>query len=100
LRHGAAAGWRLLAGAFDGGAGGRAVMPRTKDALIILGAVTGNDGAVRAGTPERRSILKWRRMIFDGRTCAGLSQSQLAALVGSKQSVIARLEDADYEANR
>jgi transcriptional regulator with XRE-family HTH domain len=36
-------------------------------------------------------------MIYDARTKAGLSQRQLAELVGSKQSVIARLEDADYE---
>ena len=36
-------------------------------------------------------------MIYDARTKAGLSQSELAALIGSKQPVIARLEDADYE---
>ncbi len=36
-------------------------------------------------------------MINDARTKAGLSQGQLAALIGSKQPVIARLEDADYE---
>lgn len=36
-------------------------------------------------------------MIYDARTKAGLSQSQLAVLIGSKQPVIARLEDADYE---
>jgi ribosome-binding protein aMBF1 (putative translation factor) len=35
--------------------------------------------------------------IYDARTKAGLSQSELAALIGSKQPVIARLEDADYE---
>jgi len=36
-------------------------------------------------------------MIHDSRTKAGLSQRQLADLIGSKQPVIARLEDADYE---
>ena len=36
-------------------------------------------------------------MIYDARTKAGLSQSELAALIASKQPVIARLEDADYE---
>jgi len=36
-------------------------------------------------------------MIYDARTKAGLSQRALADLIGSKQSVIARLEDADYE---
>lgn len=34
--------------------------------------------------------------IYKLRTGAGLSQKQLAALVGTTQSVISRLEDADY----
>jgi predicted transcriptional regulator len=36
-------------------------------------------------------------MIYEARTSAGLSQKQLAELIGSKQPVIARLEDAEYE---
>jgi transcriptional regulator with XRE-family HTH domain len=37
------------------------------------------------------------RMIFELRTDAGLTQRQLADLVGTTQSAISRLEDADYE---
>ena len=37
------------------------------------------------------------RKIYDLRTHAGLTQSQLAKLVGTSASVISRLEDADYE---
>ena len=37
------------------------------------------------------------RMLYDLRKNAGLSQSELAELVGTTQSVISRLEDADYE---
>ena len=37
------------------------------------------------------------RKIYDLRTKAGLSQRQLAKLVGTTASVICRLEDADYE---
>lgn len=35
--------------------------------------------------------------IYDLRSAHGLTQQQLAELVGTRQSVIARLEDADYE---
>jgi DNA-binding XRE family transcriptional regulator len=37
------------------------------------------------------------RKIYDLRTKAGLTQKQLAELVGTTHSVISRLEDADYE---
>ncbi len=37
------------------------------------------------------------RKIYDLRTKAGLSQRELAKLVGTTASVICRLEDADYE---
>jgi len=37
------------------------------------------------------------RKIYDLRTRAGLTQSELAKLVGTTASVISRLEDADYE---
>ena len=37
------------------------------------------------------------RKIFQLRTDAGLSQRELAKLVGTTASVICRLEDADYE---
>lgn len=37
------------------------------------------------------------RMICDARTAAGLTQKELADLVGTSQSTIARLEGADYD---
>jgi transcriptional regulator with XRE-family HTH domain len=37
------------------------------------------------------------RKIYDLRASAGLTQRQLAKLVGTTASVICRLEDADYE---
>jgi predicted transcriptional regulator len=36
-------------------------------------------------------------MIYDARTHAGLTQTQLAEKVGTTQSVISQLEDADYD---
>ena len=55
------------------------------------------------GDKERLESLALERQnadiaeqIYILRTQAGLSQSQLAELVGTTQSVISRLEDADY----
>ena len=56
------------------------------------------------GKPERLAALEQARANDDVarkiaalRTEAGLSQRQLAKLVGTTASVICRLEDADYE---
>ena len=37
------------------------------------------------------------QIIYDVRKQAGLTQQQLADAIGTTQSVVARLEDADYE---
>jgi transcriptional regulator with XRE-family HTH domain len=56
------------------------------------------------GAPQREASLQAERvnaevarLIHDLRKDADLSQKELAELVGSTQSVISRLEDADYE---
>jgi DNA-binding XRE family transcriptional regulator len=56
------------------------------------------------GKPERLKILEEARAneeiarkILGLRTKAGLTQTQLAKLVGTTASAICRLEDADYE---
>ena len=70
---------------------------RTTDAAALL-----HNRFVK-GDPEREASIQAERekaniagQIFDLRTQAGLTQKQLAALVGTTQSVISRLEDADY----
>jgi ribosome-binding protein aMBF1 (putative translation factor) len=70
---------------------------KTRDALTILKQVTGKGERIKSGIAQARINLEVAQMIYDARTRAGLSQSGLAALIGSKQPVIARLEDADYE---
>lgn len=72
-------------------------MARTKSALRILEKITGKSQAIREDIAGARINFEVAQMIYDARTKAGLSQRQLAGLIGSKQPVIARLEDADYE---
>ena len=72
-------------------------MRRTKDALKILERVTGEDAPLRRTIAEDRLNLRIAQMIHEKRTAARLTQAELAKLVGTTQSVIARLEDADYE---
>ncbi len=69
----------------------------TTDALEIL------DRRYYRGRPERLASLEEARLnaaiaqaIYDLRAKAGLTQKQLAQLVGTTHSVISRLEDADY----
>ncbi len=69
---------------------------RTRNALKILDRVTGDDPSLREMIAEETVNSQVARLIYDARARAGLTQKQLADLVGTKQPVIARLEDADY----
>ena len=56
----------------------------------------GSDPKRLASLAEERTNAKIARSIFDLRTKAGLTQRQLASLVGTSASVICQLEDSDY----
>ena len=72
---------------------------KTSDALEILDQITGDD-PVRQASIEREVLnSKISRVIYDLRQKAGLTQKALADLIGTKQSAISRLEDADYGAH-
>jgi ribosome-binding protein aMBF1 (putative translation factor) len=75
----------------------RKTASRTRDGLKILDRITGNDLQLREEIAEAKINLRVAQLIYDARMVAGMTQQQLAHLVGTKQSVIARLEDADYE---
>ena len=71
---------------------------RTTDAVEIL------HRRYYAGQPERLAVLEAERanadvarQLYELRTKAGLTQAQVAKLIGTAPSVISRLEDADYE---
>jgi predicted transcriptional regulator len=72
-------------------------MPKTKDALKILDRVTGKDIELRRMIEDATVNAHVAQLIYDARTSAKLTQARLAKLVGTTQSVIARLEDADYD---
>ncbi len=72
-------------------------MPKTNDALKILATMTKNDPEIQAAIKESSLNAEIAQMIYDARNRAGLTQKQLADRVGTQQSVISRLEDADYD---
>lgn len=72
-------------------------MAKTTDALKILESLHQDDPKVQELIEEANLNAKVAQMIYGARTDAGLTQQQLANRIGTKQSVIARLEDADYE---
>ena len=70
---------------------------KTTSALRVLKKVSGNSGALQEEIARARINAEVAQLIYDARTQAGYSQRELAELIGTKQPVIARLEDADYE---
>ena len=70
-------------------------LPRDADALRMLEPLSRDDPAMQEMLAEERSNAAVARQIYELRTAKGLTQQQLAELIGTKQPVIARLEDAD-----
>ena len=70
---------------------------KENDAIEILDHLTGDDPDLLEMIAEETVNNQVARMIYEARMAAGLTQKQLADLVGTQQSTIARLEDADYE---
>ena len=72
-------------------------MKKTNDALNILQQMTKDDPEIEEMIWESSLNAELAQLIYTARTQAGLTQQQLADRIGTKQSVIARLEDAEYE---
>ncbi len=73
-------------------------MPRrsTSDAPRILAGIAGPSTARRRAFAEECAHREVASRLYALRKRAGLSQAELARRVGTTQSVISRLEDADY----
>ena len=72
-------------------------MTNTNDALKIIRRSIAGDPELQELVKEASINAQVSLIIYDVRKQAGLTQKQLADLIGTTQSVIARLEDADYE---
>ncbi len=71
---------------------------RTTNTIEILHKrYVGDDAERKASLQEERVNAEVAQMIYELRNAAGLTQKALADLIGTTQSVISRLEDADYE---
>lgn len=71
---------------------------KTTDAVKILSNRYVKDSPARQASVEVERInAQVAQMVHDLRVEAGLSQSELAELVGTTQSAISRLEDSAYE---
>ena len=72
-------------------------MAKTPDALKIIEKINRTDPELQEMVAEASINAKVAQLIYSARTKEGLTQQQLADLIGTKQPVIARLEDADYD---
>ncbi|MBW4688200.1 MAG: helix-turn-helix transcriptional regulator [Komarekiella atlantica HA4396-MV6] len=72
-------------------------MAKTSDAIKIINKIISSDPELELMVESASINAEVAQLIYEARTKAGLTQKQLAELVDTKQPVIARLEDADYE---
>ena len=71
---------------------------KTENAVrILLDRFVGDDAQRKESLQEERVHAQAARTIYELRHEAGLSQKHMADMIKTTQSVISRLEDADYE---
>jgi ribosome-binding protein aMBF1 (putative translation factor) len=68
-----------------------------KTVKVLQDRYIGDDVKRKASLEEERLSAQVARTIYQMRAESGFTQKQLADLIGTTQSVISRLEDADYE---
>jgi ribosome-binding protein aMBF1 (putative translation factor) len=72
-------------------------MARERNALHILKKRIERDTELQELVEDERVNLQVALAIREAREAARLTQKELAEMIGTTQSVISRLEDADYE---
>ena len=71
-------------------------MAKTRDFSEVIRNELASNPKLSAEVEKQLLNFSIATLIFNEREIAGLTQKELAKRVGSHQSVIARLEDADY----
>lgn len=69
---------------------------KTKDGLKLIERRFARNPRLKRMLAEERVNLQAALLLRKAREEAGVTQTQLAEMVGTTQSVISRLEDADY----
>ncbi len=72
-------------------------MATTKNLADSIRRKLASDPDLAAAVDAERFNINVGAEIFEARKKAGLTQKQLAEIVGMRQSAIARVEDADYD---
>ncbi|HEX9750776.1 MAG TPA: helix-turn-helix transcriptional regulator [candidate division Zixibacteria bacterium] len=71
--------------------------PQSKTLKYLYDRYIGPDPKARARLEQERVNMDIAQAIYDLRTKAGLTQRELAKMVGTSASVICQLEDSDYQ---
>jgi ribosome-binding protein aMBF1 (putative translation factor) len=71
-------------------------MPTTRDFGAVIRRRVEDNPKLSAAVETEKFNAEVAMQIYDARKRAGLTQQQLAEQIDTRQSVIARLEDADY----
>ncbi len=74
-------------------------MAKTTDAIKIIDNLIGDDAQMCQMLALASLNAEVGQFVYNARQQASLTQQQLAELVGTTQSVIDDLEEADYEGN-
>jgi ribosome-binding protein aMBF1 (putative translation factor) len=72
-------------------------MKKAHSAVEFVKQMTEGDEEFQQMVEAETINLRVAQLVYDARMAAGLTQKQLAEMIGTRQSAIARLEDADYE---
>jgi transcriptional regulator with XRE-family HTH domain len=72
-------------------------MARTRNFAEVIRAKLAADPKLAEAVEQEAFNADIAMKVYQARTEAGLTQAELAARIGTRQSVISRIEDADYE---